>query len=63
MDITKRKQEVLKLLTKGKRTSEIAEELKLAEATIRLHISDLKLLFNAKTTPQLIYKAGKNGVI
>lgn len=63
MEITKRKKDVLKLLIKGKRAKEIAKELLLTEGTVRLHIRDLKLFFHASTTPELISKSIKEGII
>ncbi|MBQ9011188.1 MAG: response regulator transcription factor [Bacilli bacterium] len=38
--LTKREHEVFVLLTKSKTTSEIAEELKISEKTVRNHISN-----------------------
>ena len=63
MEITKRKKDVLKLLVKGKRAKDIAKELLLTEGTVRLHIRDLKLFFHANTTPELISKSIKEGII
>ncbi len=38
--LTKREREVFELLIKNKTTSEIAEELKISEKTVRNHISN-----------------------
>lgn len=63
MQVTGIKKDILNLLAKGKRDRGISEELKISKGSVRLHIRELKLLFTADTTPELVYKASKDGVI
>lgn len=65
MEITDREKRILKLLAEGKRSGEIAKNLKVNEQTIKSDIVILKrLLVGIKATKeQLIYEACRNNLI
>ena len=61
--LTKREQEIFNLLVRNMTTSEIAEELKISEKTVRNHISNVILKLNVKGRSQAIIELLKLGVI
>ena len=61
--LTKREQEIFNLLVRNMTTSEIAEELKISEKTVRNHISNVILKLNVKGRSQAIIELLKVGVI
>ena len=61
--IIKREQEIFNLLVRNMTTSEIAEELKISEKTVRNHISNVILKLNVKGRSQAIIELLKLGVI
>jgi len=65
MEITEREIKVLKMLAEGKRSGDIAKNLKVNEQTIKSDINILKrLLVGVKATKeQLIYEACRNNLI
>lgn len=65
MEITDRELRVLKLLAEGKRSRDIAAEVKVNEQTVKSDINLLKRLLVGihATKEQLIYEACKNGLI
>lgn len=65
MEITERELRVLKLLAEGKRSRDIAAEVKVNEQTVKSDINLLKRLLVGihATKEQLIYEACKNGLI
>ena len=48
--LTKREQEIFNLLVRNMTTSEIAEELKISEKTVRNHISNVILKIKCQRT-------------
>ena len=61
--LTKREQEIFNLLVRNMTTSEIAEELKISEKTVRNHISNVILKLNVTGRSQAIIELLKLGVI
>ena len=61
--LTKREQEIFNLLVRNMTTSEIAEELKISEKTVRNHISNVILKLNVKGRSLAIIELLKLGVI
>jgi two-component system, NarL family, nitrate/nitrite response regulator NarL len=59
--LTKREQEILRLLAKALTTSEIAEQLFLSTHTIDTHRKNLLSKLNLKNTPALVKYAIENG--
>lgn len=60
---TAREIEVLRLLSDGKRTSHIAEQLKVTEATVRNHIQRILHKLNAHTRLEAVCVAWRLGLI
>lgn len=65
MEITERELKILKLLAEGKRSGEIAKNLKVNEQTIKSDINILKRLLVGiqATKEQLIYEACRQKLI
>jgi LuxR family transcriptional regulator of spore coat protein len=61
--LTKREKEIFDLLVHNLTTSEIAEELKISEKTVRNHISNVILKLNVKGRSQAIIELLKIGII
>jgi PAS domain S-box-containing protein len=61
--LSKREMEVLKLICKGKSTSEIAEHLFLSQRTIESHRSKLLSKTNFKNSAELIIHALRQGIV
>jgi len=54
---------ILKMIAKGKSDIEIAEKLQVSERTVRRNLKEAMDRLKAKTRPEAIYKATKNGWI
>ncbi len=61
--LTKREYEIFKLLVQNFTTSEIADQLKISEKTVRNHISNVILKLNVKGRAQAIIELLRLGVI
>ena len=61
--LTKREYEIFKLLVQNFTTSEIADQLKISEKTVRNHISNVILKLNVKGRAQAIDELLRLGVI
>jgi len=61
--LTKREKEIFDLLVHNLTTSEIAEELKISEKTVRNHISNVILKLNVRGRSQAIIELLKLGII
>ena len=61
--LTKREYEIFKLLVQNFTTSEIADQLKISEKTVRNHISNVILKLNVKGRAQAIVELLRLGVI
>lgn len=55
--ITQRQKDVLKLLLKGKTNHHIAEELKLSECTIKIHLANIYKTLNVSNRTEAVIKA------
>ena len=63
LSISKREYEVLKQMAAGKSNLEIAEELFIAESTVKTHVSNLLVKLDAKRRTQAINTAKSLGII
>ena len=63
LSISKREYEVLKQMAAGKSNLEIAEELFIAESTVKTHVSNLLVKLDAKRRTQAINIANSLGII
>ncbi len=61
--LTKREYEIFKLLVQNFTTSEIADQLKISEKTVRNHISNVIFKLNVKGRAQAIIELLRLGVI
>jgi DNA-binding NarL/FixJ family response regulator len=61
--LTPRQLEVLRLLSEGRSTAEIATELGLRETTVRNYIANLLAALGVHTRLQAVIAAGKTGLI
>jgi DNA-binding CsgD family transcriptional regulator len=59
--MTKRENDVLQLILKGKRNSEICRELGLAPGTVKTHLQNLFKEFGVRTRLELALKAVERG--
>jgi DNA-binding NarL/FixJ family response regulator len=63
VDLTPRETEVLACITKGRSNREIAEELKIAEKTVRIHVSSLLEKMGARDRTQATIYALQRGMV
>ncbi len=61
--LTVRQKEVLDLVAKGCPNKHIARELNIAERTVKMHISSLLELVEAKNRTHLLVLAGERGLL
>ncbi len=62
-ELSNRELEVLRLIAKGKRNREIAEELYLSEKTIKAHVSSILKKLNAEDRTEAVTVALRRGLI
>ncbi len=62
-DLTPREQQVLTLITKGKSNRDISEELKIAEKTVRIHVSSVLDKLRARDRTQAAIYAIQQGIV
>ena len=63
MNIDRIDDEIIKMIVRGNHVQEIAENTKKSKRYILYRLSDLKISFNCKTTPQLIYTLANAGLL
>ena len=63
VDLTPRESEVLACITQGRSNREIAEELKIAEKTVRIHVSSLLEKMGARDRTQATIYALQRGLV
>lgn len=63
VDLTPREAEVLACITKGRSNREIAEDLKIAEKTVRIHVSSLLEKMGARDRTQATIYALQRGLV
>jgi DNA-binding CsgD family transcriptional regulator len=63
MAITKRQQEVLKLVQEGDSNKAIAKKLSIAESTVKAHITDLFKNYKASSRSQLVVNSMQGATI
>lgn len=63
LGLTPREQECLILLANGRRSEEIAQQLKIAKVTVDFHISNAKTKLNASTREQAVAIVVKRGLL
>ena len=63
ISLTKRQGEVLLLLAKGLTNKQIASHLKIAETTVRVHVSDIIHLLNANNRTDAVIRAQRFGLL
>ena len=61
--LTYREQQVLALITRGKSNRDIAGELKIAEKTVRIHVSSVLDKLNARDRTQAAIYAIQQGIV
>lgn len=61
--VTAREREILKLISEGFSTKEIASSLFISEETVKSHRHHLFSKFSARNSPHLIHKAIGEGMI
>lgn len=61
--VTPRQMEVLGLIAKGRLNKQIADQLGIAERTVKLHITGLLQAFGARNRTHLLVKAREHGVL
>ncbi len=61
--LTKREIDILRLLTEGKKTVDIAEQLELAGSTLETHIKHIKEKFNCDTLFELGFRLGEISIL
>lgn len=61
--VTQRQLEVLGLIAKGKLNKQIADQLGIAERTVKLHITALLQAFDARNRTHLLVKAREHGLL
>ena len=61
--LTNRQQEVLKLIAEGKSNKQIAYEMNVSEATVKLHINALLRTLNVNNRTQAVITAQKLGIL
>ncbi len=62
-NLTRREQEVLKLLSQGFTTKEISIRLHISETTVNTHRRNMLLKTDSKNTAELIFKTSRNLMI
>jgi DNA-binding NarL/FixJ family response regulator len=62
-ELTPREHQVLTLITRGMSNREIAEELKIADKTVRIHVSSLLDKMNARDRTQAAILAIQHGIV
>ena len=60
-ELTKREQEILRLLTQGLTNQEIADQLGLAERTVRFHLRNIYAKLNVRRRSGAVAWALRNG--
>ncbi len=63
VSLTKRQNEVILLLAQGLANKQIASHLNIAETTVRVHVSDILHLLNAKNRTEAVIIAQQNGLL
>ncbi len=63
VDLTPREAEVLARITRGRSNREIAEDLKIAEKTVRIHVSSLLDKMGARDRTQATIYALQRGLV
>lgn len=68
MDVLKMKidqveNQIIKMIVNGFEVNDIAEDMKKSKRYVLYRLCDLKISFNCKTTPQLIYTLTTSGLI
>lgn len=61
--VTARQMEVLGLIAKGRLNKQIADQLGIAERTVKLHITALLQAFDARNRTHLLVKAREHGLL
>lgn len=61
--VTQRQLEVLALIAKGRLNKQIADQLGIAERTVKLHITALLQAFDARNRTHLLVKAREHGLV
>jgi DNA-binding NarL/FixJ family response regulator len=59
--LSRRQSEVLLLLSEGRSNREIAETLKLAEQTVKVHVSNILRVLGARSRTEAVVKLGDLG--
>lgn len=62
-NVTARQMEVLALIAKGRLNKQIADQLGIAERTVKLHITALLHAFDARNRTHLLVKAREHGLL
>jgi DNA-binding CsgD family transcriptional regulator len=62
-DVTARQLDVLRLLSEGKSTREIADELRLSQTTVRNHVAGLMAALGVHTRLQAVIAARRAGLL
>ena len=62
-NVTARQMEVLALIAKGRLNKQIADQLGIAERTVKLHITALLQAFDARNRTHLLVKAREHGLL
>jgi DNA-binding NarL/FixJ family response regulator len=62
-DLSPREKEILEYIVLGDKNFEIAQKLNISENTVLTHRRNIMRKMNVKSTPQLIAKSIKNGII
>jgi len=57
-ELNDRQEQVLELISAGKRTKEIAPELNISERTVKWYITQLFRIYNATNRAELVARAG-----
>ena len=61
--LTKREQQVLKLIHEGYTDSKISEQLNISQNTVRTHRRNMRKKFKAKNTPDMLRKAAQQNFL
>lgn len=63
LDLTAREMEVIRLLGKGFSNREIGEQISISESTVKFHVRKIMRKLNVNHRTEIVYAAGKLGLI
>ena len=63
MKIDQVENQIIKMIASGFEVNDIAEDMKKSRRYVLYRLCDLKISFNCKTTPQLIYTLTTEGLL